>query len=150
MSKVLCANFSLIQAWISALLNGVEIFPFSDLYMAPISTESVMQSLIQISTAKIPGIYQFSANDDINYIEAANVIADTLSLDKTLIVSTYGRDNKILPQNLERHHTLDCSRAISELRFQCPDPGELTAEVAIETYKTISEQEKIYHPFYGN
>jgi len=85
LSKVLDENYALFRGWIDNLKAGQPIYPFEDLYFAPISLQFVTNLLIQVSQQCLGGITQASATHDLSYAEVAYHLAQKFRLDTNLI-----------------------------------------------------------------
>lgn len=85
MTKVIESNNLLFESWINKLQNNIEINPFDDVYISPISLEYLFSVLIQIIENKVFGIQQVSAFDQITYFEIAKYLCKQLNLNDKLI-----------------------------------------------------------------
>lgn len=85
LSKVLDSGFPLFQSWIDALRAHRPIYPFADLYLAPISLPFATAVVAQVAYQRLSGIIQASAKNDLSYAEVAYRLAEKLHLDPSLI-----------------------------------------------------------------
>lgn len=97
MTKVVESNNLLFKSWIKKLQNNLEINPFDDVYISPISLEYLFSVLILIIENRIFGIQQVSAFDQITYYEAAKYLSKKFNLNNKII-------KPIKCINLENNH----------------------------------------------
>jgi len=85
-TKIIFKNFELFDNWVDLLLSGNAIYPFKDIYFAPISIEYLLNCIEEIIKSKISGLNHVSPKNDLLYLDAAFYIADKLKLNKNLII----------------------------------------------------------------
>ena len=85
LSKVVSPTLQLFQDWTRELAAGRPITPFSDLMMAPIPVELVAQTVLRLIDERQAGLFHLTGARDVDYVEAARVLAATLGSDPTLI-----------------------------------------------------------------
>lgn len=88
LTKVLHPNHPLIKKWIIDLHDGKNIYPFSDIMLAPISLNTVTEAIQKIANLEKKGIFHASGDCDITYFELAQKIAKKTKLNSKLIVNT--------------------------------------------------------------
>jgi cupin fold WbuC family metalloprotein len=85
MTKVLSPNMSLIKEWIKCLKNGTVIHPISNLTMAPITINYLLNALLKIVDSSSRGIFNLTGDRDISYADTAAFIAKKLGVDEELV-----------------------------------------------------------------
>jgi cupin fold WbuC family metalloprotein len=85
MTKVLFPEMPLIKEWITSLKNGIAIHPFSNITMAPISINYLLDTLFIILESGSRGVFELSGDSDISYADAAVFIAKKLRVDGGLV-----------------------------------------------------------------
>jgi len=117
-TKVLSPQMPLINEWIRSLKSGVAIHPFSDLVIAPVSLNYVVNSLIQIAASETYGMFQVTGDRDISYADAAIFIADKLGVDKELVQPRISKEMGIDLMSNPSHATLNANRIQKELGIE--------------------------------
>lgn len=85
LSKVVSPTLDLFQGWTRDLKAGRAITPFDDLMMAPVSVERVVDLTARLIDERRSGLFQLSGAEDVNYVEAARILALRLGTDPALI-----------------------------------------------------------------
>jgi len=96
LSKVLDVNNKLVNSWLSNILTDKNIFPFSDMFISPISIFQVIDIINSIIDNKIYGLFQFSCNEDVSYALFAEKLVDIFQKDKSLIVPVSYKDSGLI------------------------------------------------------
>lgn len=117
LSKVLGKRIPLFEKWIDSLQRNIAIYPFTDLSIAPIDSEFVARSLIQIASKKIAGIHHLSGDQDISYHSISKYIVNELGLDKNLIREGSVADIHIPKAEAPTYTTLDTDKTYHELNI---------------------------------
>jgi dTDP-4-dehydrorhamnose reductase len=87
LSKVVSATLPLFAGWSRDLAAGRPITPFSDLMMAPVPVELVVKVIARLIDERRSGLFHLTGARDVNYVEAARVLAETLGCDPGLVQS---------------------------------------------------------------
>ena len=121
LTKVLGPKAPLLAAWAAALGAGQPVRPLADMRMAPVPVGFAVEVLRRLAAARLEGVVQVSAAEDITYEQAARHIARRLdaaqSLVQPLTVAASGLDLEHVPA----HTTLDTTRLRTELGLTPPD-----------------------------
>jgi dTDP-4-dehydrorhamnose reductase len=122
LSKVLAPGNPLFSGWAKNLQNGKKIKVFTDQFIAPITLSWATRSIIAVIDDKETGIYQFSANRDISYYQAALHLAQYHSVDMALVESEKASEKGIPENETSAFSSLDSSRLENLLSANAPDP----------------------------
>jgi dTDP-4-dehydrorhamnose reductase len=120
LSKVLPPGFSLGRQWAAALRRGDSIRPFSDMVMSPVTLPAAVAVLTAIGDRRLTGIFQFSADRDVTYEQAARRLARRLGADPQQIRPQLARDGEPRIEHVPSHTTLDSKR--TERECDVPQP----------------------------
>ena len=136
-SKVLSPDMPLFQGWIRNLKAGKVIHPFSDMVMSPVSLAFAVKVLLGVTERRVPGIFQVSAMQDVNYAVAAQHIARNLGSDMELVQPISYRESGVgfAPPNT----SLDSSRLV-DLGLRVPHARDAFEESAVHGYPEGMEQ----------
>jgi dTDP-4-dehydrorhamnose reductase len=126
LTKVVSPRWPLLRGWLEALRGGRAIEAFEDMVCAPIPLDLTTRGLLEVARRRKPGIWQFSAAADVSYADLARDLAVRLGTDAGLIRHVSARD-RLAPEHLPEHTTLDTSRAVRELGMSFPLPLEAVA-----------------------
>jgi dTDP-4-dehydrorhamnose reductase len=85
LTKVVHPRLPLFQKWRADLRTGLTISPMSDLVFSPIELSLVTRELLALAVNFRSGIYQLSGDQDVTYLEAAQLLAATLGIDSEKI-----------------------------------------------------------------
>lgn len=121
-AKVLTPDSSLFTGWLADLKENRTITAFSDLRMAPVALDDAVALLLALVNEETSGIYQYSANKDISYLEAARHMAATLGVMSALVVEARASENGVPPEEITSFSSLDSGRAETLLGSRAPDP----------------------------
>tara|TARA_B110000046_G_C13015783_1_gene408671 strand:+ start:879 stop:1733 length:855 start_codon:yes stop_codon:yes gene_type:complete len=95
-SKVIFNKNELLYGWINDLKNNRTIYPFGDVFFAPISINYLLHILEKIISSKNNfGISHISSRGDITYEFAARYLCEKLKLNKKLIVPKSFKDSDV-------------------------------------------------------
>ena len=121
LSKVLVASNPLFKRWISSLRAGEKIFPFYDMFMAPITLDLVVDMLVRIALLNCTGIYQISALEDVSYYDGALYLAARILADTSLVIGQSALEKMIPSEELPRFTGLDSGMAMKLVGKNFPD-----------------------------
>jgi dTDP-4-dehydrorhamnose reductase len=110
----------LVCNWVAALRDGKVIHPFSDMVMAPVSLESVVEVLAGLGDRWLPGVVQVSGAEDVIYEEAARYVAGRLGAAASLVQPIKARSSGIPFESIPAHTTLDTGRLTAETGWRAP------------------------------
>lgn len=85
LTKVLTPNYPLVVQWTKNLRNNKIIEPFYNLFLSPISINTVSQCLKEIGDKHLSGIIHLSGESDVSYVEFAEYLTELINLKKGLI-----------------------------------------------------------------
>ena len=85
LTKVIYPDLPLLKLWESSLQAGQPIEAFSDMNIAPISLEEVVQRIDQLVRNQETGIFHLSGERDVSYYEFAQRIALNLNSNIELV-----------------------------------------------------------------
>lgn len=120
-TKVIGSENSLFSAWTKSLLKGEVIYPFLDMFMAPVPLFFTILVLSLVTDKLLPGILQVSGNKDISYAEAAQIGAQLLSVNKNLVKPILSSQSGHCPEYNSPNTTLNIERLKLELGIEPPD-----------------------------
>ena len=127
LSKVLAPSLSLLNDWAAALRAGVQIAPFTDMYLAPVSLDLVCGLIARLLQARAAGVYQCSGAIDRSYVDLAKSLARNLSADPGLIAPCRsGLD----PSALSPNTTLDMSVELERFGIDQPAFDDVIRDIA--------------------
>lgn len=121
-SKIISEESNIFSTWKNQLLKGATITCFKDQYISPIESKLACDILIQMIKNFKNGIYQFSANSDMNYYEIAIELSKLLNVNKKNIKPILAIDNHIYQEEIFRYTTLDSTRILNEFDISAPSP----------------------------
>jgi dTDP-4-dehydrorhamnose reductase len=124
-TKVLGPTTPLIKNWIRDLRCGKRITAFSDMMVAPISTDHVIVVSMRMLEDRLAGIVQISASRDVTYADAALRLASRIGCDTSLVEAISYRSAGHSPENVPAHTSLDTTRLRTELGLADPDPYDV-------------------------
>lgn len=122
LTKVLGRSTPLLTQWAAALQAGQTIRPFADMPMAPVPLALVVEALVRIAAARLRGVVQISATDDITYEQAARHLADRLAAEPALVQPIRTAQSGLAFEHVPPHTTLDTTRLRVELGLTPPSP----------------------------
>jgi dTDP-4-dehydrorhamnose reductase len=120
LTKVLGDHVPLFAGWTAALGRGERIRPFADMWMAPLSIDSVTLALARLGGQRRPGIFHLSGDYDISYADAARMAAQMLGADLSLIEPIATRQADPAADVPPRHTTLDMAGLPATLGMTLP------------------------------
>jgi dTDP-4-dehydrorhamnose reductase len=130
-AKILEPGTPLFTKWRDALLSGGIITPFIDMQMAPVPLSTAVSTLRLIADRRAGGFWQVSGERDLNYAQAATLLARHLKVDPALVHPIAARDSGRVTSHLPEHTTLCVDRLRHEFGVQ-PPPVEWTLRNAFD------------------
>ena len=121
LTKIIIPGENIFANWLSLLQKGEKIMAFKDQYFSPVAIDLAIYALMAVIDDDNEGIYQFSANGDISYFDAAQKMAQIFGVNEELVVATSAAENGIPKDEIFRYNSLDSSR-IERLNIKPPDP----------------------------
>ena len=88
-TKVITSEFPLFTEWVAALRSGAPIQPHHNNYFAPVSVSVLLAVLRTVIEQRVWGVFHLSAARRISYLEAAQRIAERLSVRSDLVLPMY-------------------------------------------------------------
>lgn len=107
LTKVLSPKMPLFSGWVESLKKGNFISAFYNMFLAPITLDDAVESIIALAIQKRSGIFQASATEDISYLEAALYLAKKLVVDSSLVVGMSAEDKTIPSKERPRFTCLE-------------------------------------------
>ena len=126
LGKVIFSNMPLLTDWVNKLRSNEKIFPFSDMFMAPVSMSFALCALHKIAKNNLNGIVQVTAFDDISYAEAAYYISERINCRPDLVNPISYKNSGI--SFSAKYTALDC-KGLAQIGLACP-----TAKAAIDDF----------------
>lgn len=130
LSKVLEPDAPLLQGWRRALREGQPIHPFDDVLISPISLAFATEALSRVAEARIGGVFQISAADEVSYADLALGLADRWQADAALVMPRPGRSINPVMRDAPAHGSLDARRAATLLGLAPPTTADMIGEIA--------------------
>ena len=109
-TKVIDPSTPLLKGWIQALRNKEEIYPFSDMVMAPMPLFSAVDALCHVARKRYPGIFQISGRRDITYEQVARYLAESLGAEPGCIQPKRAIEGGLPLAAIPAYTTLDTTR----------------------------------------
>jgi len=106
-TKVFSEKSPLLTAWIGRLKNGMSISAFNDVLISPISLEDAVQAIEEIMFEESEQISQFSATDEISYLQMAQIVANEIGVSSDLVIPEPAHEKGEIAI---QHSSLECSR----------------------------------------
>ena len=99
LSKVIYPDLPLLRHWESRLQTGQSIEAYTDMYLAPISLEKVVERIDQLLQNQETGIFHISGEEDVSYYNFANsYFSDIPNADKLIQKSTFSKADSLVMQ----------------------------------------------------
>ena len=121
LTKVLHPAAPLFCGWRDALIGGGRIQAFSDLRLAPVALDQVVEALILVATSGQAGVFQISGAMDISYADAARHLARRLGLPADRVEAVSAAQAGVPACDRPTHTSMDASR-LAALGYVPPDP----------------------------
>jgi len=132
LTKTLDSSIPLLNSWVSSLLSGQPVHPYSDLVMAPIPVSFAIEVIDRLTQPGVSGIFQASGNRDVTYAEAALCCANTLGVDPDLVQPIEVTEEDLYTEPVPRHTTLEISRLKTMYGLEPPDVGQTLKNIFLE------------------
>ena len=110
LSKVVGPQTRPFVDWVRRLGRGGDVHPFADMIVSPVSLDLCTRALVQAATARLSGILQISAPQDVSYVQAAEVIAAKMGVSQGLVRPSSSADCGVHVEVHPTHTTMDTSR----------------------------------------
>ena len=104
LTKVISCHLPLIRSWINCLKNESEIFPFTDLYLSPISLDFSTNAMTNHDLKKIIHI---SGDTQLTYYDLAIRLAEALNLPLGLVRAKKSAESDCLILYRPQYTSLD-------------------------------------------
>ena len=125
LTKVITPGTPVIQSWRSDLAAGRRIGPFSNLPLAPISVEFVLNTMEVVLSERLSGVFHASSQDDSSYLSLAQVVAEHDGADPGLIRPVEAVPRSIGLDFLPRFSSLDMQLEAKEFDLQPPSAKDV-------------------------
>jgi dTDP-4-dehydrorhamnose reductase len=120
-TKVLGPKTPLIKGWIEALQYKQIIYPFSDMVMSPVPLSFSIEILRRVAEARLYGIVQVSAKEDITYAQAAHHLARRIGANSDLVQPVLSTESSVNLETVPAFTTLDTTRLRLSFGLESPD-----------------------------
>jgi len=122
LTKVLGAHNPLFDDWSLMLKRGHSIYPFSDMYIAPIPVSFVVSVIRLLVDRSVSGILHLSGDQDFSYADIAFLAASWLGAKKVQVKPILADESHLHKSLLRQSKTaLDISRLQCELGIVPPE-----------------------------
>lgn len=121
LTKVLGGNNGLFQQWARAMREGKDIFPFSDMYMAPVPLTAVLSVLRLAMDKRTTGILHLSGDRDISYAEIAHMLRKKTGIDNAGIKPVSWKVARPSEEGFPSSTALDTTRLRQEFGIFPPE-----------------------------
>jgi dTDP-4-dehydrorhamnose reductase len=98
LTKVLDPDIELVKSWRESLDSGRAIYPFSNVFVAPISMGKVVKRVTELLEQKSLGIHHLSSTNLISYLDLARKLCYQWGLDSSLIIPRLAPETPIYPR----------------------------------------------------
>lgn len=129
LAKVLTPDLPLFCRWRDELCAGRPVTAFTDMVLAPIPVDDVVEIAMRIGQTRAAGIFQASAPDDVGYAAACRYLARSLGASESLVKESTGGDAGIAAASRPRFASLESDRSIRLLGRPLPGAFEAIARV---------------------
>lgn len=126
-TKVIESSYPLLGGWIEQLGKENEIHPFSDMMMAPVPLAGVVSVLRFLLDAKPEGVFHFSGGYDISYAAVANIGAESLGINPSLVKPVLSPPYPSTSGKPPGRTALGCDRVRMEMGMEPLDVNTLVA-----------------------
>jgi dTDP-4-dehydrorhamnose reductase len=120
-AKILEPLAPLFTTWRDTLLSGGTITPFVDMRMAPVPLATAVSTLRLIADRRAGGIWQVSGERDLDYAQAAMMLARQLQVEPALVRPIAARDSGRVTAHLPANTTLCIDRLRREFGIEPPE-----------------------------
>lgn len=84
-SKIAAPQWSLIDEWVKKLRGGKPVEAFWDHYLSPVMLEDAAKLLTRVVKTQETGLVEFSASDELSYVEVARLLAERVGQPSHLV-----------------------------------------------------------------
>jgi dTDP-4-dehydrorhamnose reductase len=130
LTKVLDGDLALIAGWRRDLRAGRQITPFLDMFMAPVTLNTIARTATAIVSERAGGIFHCSGGEDRPYAEFAAGMAKRLGADQRLVGAVATPAHVVPAGGLVRHSTLDMTTETRRWGITPPDFAAVLDAVA--------------------
>lgn len=116
-TKVLFKESGLIAEFINRMKNGESVHAFRDLRINPVSVDYLCDGIIKIGNNCLPGIYQFSGQNDYSYETFLLKIAKETGINSDKIIGINSSDLNIALEYSPRYPGLGMRDTFSSLQI---------------------------------
>ena len=124
-TKVVNESMSLIVNWIKNLNEGKIITPFSDMRIAPVLQDDVIDVIEKLCLSRYEGLYQYSGSRDASYEEIARYICERLSKSPNLINPVNAITVGISEEEIMHYSSMVSDKLCSLINIRVKDPFEI-------------------------
>jgi len=122
LTKVVHEKLPLFVKWREALERGETIRPFRNYVCSPISLEFAVAGIAAVAKAQAPGIWHFSARDNLAYSEMAQILARRGGYAESLVQSIDAPSGVL--EHLPTYASLDGARTEEKFGIEMPEARE--------------------------
>ncbi|MEJ6473060.1 SDR family oxidoreductase [Pseudoalteromonas piscicida] len=98
-TKILTPCFSLVNAMLRDLKNGIQFEAFDDHFFSPVSINFFCDCLTEILLSKKTGVYQISGENDLSYYTFLREVAIINNLDPKLVIPIKAESKQVIAAN---------------------------------------------------
>ena len=124
--KIVSREYDLFKTWKNSILNSEEVVIHANKHISPITLEDAASFLIKLADSNHSGLYQFSAPDDISYLDVFSLMADALN------ASPYQKVHFYQETRFPLYGSMEVSPMVIELIGNIPDSKTLLTELFAE------------------
>jgi dTDP-4-dehydrorhamnose reductase len=121
LTKVLGERVALFDGWTAALRRGEVIRPYSDLGMAPVPIETVVEVLARLGEQRLGGVHHLSGNRDVSYAKIVRLAAHVEGVSQDMVRAVAVRSADPSAEPPPRCTTLDMAGLPLRLGVSVPD-----------------------------
>ncbi len=129
LTKVMTPGAAIVQNWRRDLKAGKRIGPFSNLPLAPISMNFVLETIEMVLSDRLSGVFHASSQEDSSYLSLAHVVAEIEGADPRLISPVEAIPGSIGFDALPRFSSLDMQVEVDEFDLQPPSAKDVFRSV---------------------
>lgn len=121
LSKVITPAVPAIGRFLERLMQEKPIEAFSDLRLSPISLSYAVTSLLAVARERLGGIFHFSGEAELSYVEFARALTGHLGVSESLVIPARAGDSGVVPLFRPAHPALGMARTREKLAIS-PQP----------------------------
>ncbi len=126
-------NLGIFTKWIEVLEQGNPVFAASNIWIAPVTTRSVLNGINSLLDSSRRGVWNLSSSDQISYYKAALLLAKVRSFNPTAIFCTE-LDEETVPNIFRPENVaLNCSKLEKEFGFRQIDAASTLESIFLST-----------------